>query len=105
MLAWVRDKCPDVPASEHERFADYWRAQPGAKGRKADWPATWRNWMRRSQDDIRAGRRTPAGGRRSTTDERVAQAQSLRSKYEAIDQAEIEGLATVTHLAIGGNPA
>lgn len=27
-------------------FRDYWIAQPAAKGRKADWPATWRNWVR-----------------------------------------------------------
>jgi hypothetical protein len=29
-----------------ERFRDYWIAQPGVKGRKADWSATWRNWVR-----------------------------------------------------------
>ena len=28
------------------RFADYWHAIPGAKGRKANWQATWRNWCR-----------------------------------------------------------
>ena len=33
--------------AEHECFTDYWVAQPGAKGRKVDWEATWRNWMRR----------------------------------------------------------
>jgi hypothetical protein len=32
-----------------ERFADYWRAVPGAKGRKTDWLATWRNWVRNSR--------------------------------------------------------
>lgn len=31
---------------ETERFADYWRSAAGAKGRKTDWTATWRNWMR-----------------------------------------------------------
>lgn len=30
-------------------FRDYWIAQPGAKGRKTDWPATWRNWVRRQR--------------------------------------------------------
>lgn len=34
------------PDSVFARFADYWRAQPGAKGRKSDWLATWRNWVR-----------------------------------------------------------
>jgi uncharacterized protein YdaU (DUF1376 family) len=29
-----------------ESFRDYWIAQPGVKGRKTDWFATWRNWVR-----------------------------------------------------------
>lgn len=29
-----------------ERFRDYWKAQPGQRGVKADWFATWRNWCR-----------------------------------------------------------
>lgn len=28
------------------RFKDHWIAEGGAKGRKADWTATWRNWVR-----------------------------------------------------------
>lgn len=36
---------------ELERFRDYWHAQPGAKGRKVSWQATWRNWLRRAIDD------------------------------------------------------
>jgi|GEM_PF-4171927 len=31
-------------------FADYWHGTSGAKGRKADWHATWRNWVRREGD-------------------------------------------------------
>lgn len=27
-------------------FRDYWIAQPGQKGVKLDWSATWRNWVR-----------------------------------------------------------
>ena len=39
----------DVAARrELEKFRDYWVAQPGAKGRKVDWQATWRNWLRRA---------------------------------------------------------
>lgn len=30
-----------------EKFRDHWVAEAGAKGRKADWEATWRNWVRR----------------------------------------------------------
>lgn len=28
-------------------FRDYWHGVAGAKGRKANWPGTWRNWVRR----------------------------------------------------------
>lgn len=27
-------------------FADYWHAKPGKDGRKTDWQATWRRWVR-----------------------------------------------------------
>ena len=37
-------------AAELEKFRDYWAAQPGQKGVKTDWPATWRNWVRRVVD-------------------------------------------------------
>lgn len=119
LAKWGRENCPGVPRSEHDRFVDYWRGVGGAKGRKADWVATWRNWMRRAQDDIDAGRRPPASGRRSTTDQRVEQAQSLQEWARALDEsdpstaalpgaagpAEVPRLATVTALAIEGTPA
>ena len=31
----------------YSQFRDYWIAQPGQKGVKLDWEATWRNWVRR----------------------------------------------------------
>lgn len=31
-------------------FADHWRGKAGKDGRKADWAATWRNWIRRCTD-------------------------------------------------------
>jgi len=41
---------PDlVPWDVFEGFRDYWIAQPGQKGVKTDWDATWRNWVRRQQ--------------------------------------------------------
>lgn len=45
--------------TEHEKFKDYWTAQPGAKGVKLDWRATWRNWMRTAME--RSGRRPTSG--------------------------------------------
>ncbi|MEW9272386.1 hypothetical protein [Gluconobacter oxydans] len=35
------------PVRTAEVFRDYWLGVPGAKGCKADWDATWRNWVRR----------------------------------------------------------
>lgn len=35
---------------ELDKFRDYWRAVPGAKGLKLDWDATWRNWLRRASE-------------------------------------------------------
>lgn len=36
---------------EWEKFRDWWAAASGQKGVKADWFATWRNWMRKKQED------------------------------------------------------
>lgn len=33
---------------ELPKFRDYWISQPGQKGVKADWNATWRNWIRKA---------------------------------------------------------
>ncbi|CAE6950081.1 conserved protein of unknown function [Ectopseudomonas oleovorans] len=50
MLAWAKEKAPAVNLDrETERFCDYWT---GTGKAMADWPSTWRNWMRRAQDDI-----------------------------------------------------
>jgi hypothetical protein len=35
------------------KFCDYWRAASGAKARKHDWDATWRNWCRTEADRSR----------------------------------------------------
>ena len=34
------------PQTTAERFRDFWISQPGSKGVKLDWDATWRNWVR-----------------------------------------------------------
>jgi hypothetical protein len=45
--AWAVDARADLdPDDAWLRFVDHWAAQPGQRGRKADWFATWRNWVR-----------------------------------------------------------
>jgi hypothetical protein len=36
----------DVVRLEADKFRDHWRGKSGKDARKADWPATWRNWCR-----------------------------------------------------------
>lgn len=46
---WTRREAPAAAnPTELETFRDYWTAQPGVRGRKLDWDATWRNWARRT---------------------------------------------------------
>jgi hypothetical protein len=40
----------DQVLGEAARFRDYWVSAPGAKAAKKDWEATWRNWIRGSQE-------------------------------------------------------
>ena len=52
------DLSPDQIAFEFDCFLDYWRAKAGSGAVKRDWPATWRNWIRRSnQFGANGGRR------------------------------------------------
>ncbi len=47
---WTADTVRKVA----ERFADHWHAKAGADARKADWQATWRNWVRREAGGVPA---------------------------------------------------
>lgn len=58
MRTWAAESVPGVDLkTETEKFVDYWR---GEATTKADWTATWRNWMRKAQQDH--NRPGPRGG-------------------------------------------
>lgn len=80
MVTWVREKCPHVDGKrETERFEDHWRGKPGKEGRKVDWVATWRNWMRTAED-----RQGPRDRHRTgTSDQRGGARQPLATAEEA----------------------
>jgi uncharacterized protein YdaU (DUF1376 family) len=40
---------------ELAKFRDYWPAKPGSAGRKLDWDATWRNWVRKAAEQLPSG--------------------------------------------------
>jgi len=61
-----------------ESFADYWRAVPGEKGRKCDWEATWRNWVRRENERAPPAARTGVRPRNVQLEVEAANAAALR---------------------------
>ena len=75
---WTRTTFPQTTearvATELETFRDYWASVPGAKGRKTDWTATWRNWCRRSlaTAPIRPQAQPPPNGKSRTVAEAMA---------------------------------
>jgi len=42
------------------KFFDYWVAASGARARKHDWDATWRNWCRNESDRFGGGKSSPS---------------------------------------------
>jgi hypothetical protein len=60
-----------------DKFRDYWAAIPGQKGVKLDWPATWRNWIRRVAES------NPAATQQLTEYEERCRNAEIREKMEA----------------------
>ena len=55
MLAFCESERPDLnPQQVADSFRDYWIAQPSNKGRKLDWEATWRNWVRNQRQSSKS---------------------------------------------------
>lgn len=47
---------PDLnPDRVAENFADYWHGKPGKDGRRLDWLATWRRWVREERAGAKPG--------------------------------------------------
>jgi len=52
-LAFCRQQRPDLdPQTVAATFRDHWAAKTGKDATKQDWPATWRNWVRRERAPI-----------------------------------------------------
>lgn len=50
LIDWARTERTDIdPVKEADNFRDYWIAQPGARGVKADWDRTFKNWIRNAR--------------------------------------------------------
>mgnify|MGYP003559713022 CR=1 FL=1 len=81
LVAEMRTELPGFDLhAEHRVFVDYWIAQPGQKGVKTDWDATWRNWMRRAARD--------AKGRRVDPNQRAMQTLQLATDLPGMREVE-----------------
>lgn len=49
----------DDTRREAQKFRDYWHAKSGKDATKRDWPATWRNWVRRANESRAPPRHKP----------------------------------------------
>jgi len=102
------------------KFVDYWRSASGARARKLDWDATWRNWCRTEADRARS---TPAGvagpppkrpppseeelaaARREAAEKNRREMERLnRPQLEAAEKRDVAGLirATAAGLRVTG---
>lgn len=78
MVAWARQRCPHVDGrAETEKFENHWRSAGGQSAAKLDWVLTWKNWLIRAEEQ--APRMPSAAVLGSTTDDRVAGWQALKS--------------------------
>jgi hypothetical protein len=75
-IDFCKTERPDLdPQAVADRFRDHWLSQAGKDGRKADWLATWRNWVRR--EHVAPSARASPGGYESAKD---------RSRREAAEK-------------------
>jgi hypothetical protein len=83
-IAWCRSERPDLDAAAlREKFRDYWTGVPGQKGRKADWPATWRNFVR--SEFVRPQARASPPRHSAAAEAGLALAGMTRNRAEVID--------------------
>lgn len=76
------------PIETWERFRDYWIAQPGVKGRKSDWAATWRTWVR--NENRRANGNGQHHAHQSARDRRDAITQQIWDNVNRHDFSQVD---------------
>jgi uncharacterized protein YdaU (DUF1376 family) len=77
---WAKTERPDLdPAKTAEAFADYWHAKAGKDASKADWKATWRNWVRNQKKT--PVERSRALGEPSWVEERDRRVAAFAGRY------------------------
>lgn len=61
LRTWAEAERPDLEIDSVAcQFRDFWVGKAGKDGRKADWPATWRNWVRNQRQQAARAAAAPA---------------------------------------------
>lgn len=96
-IAFCESERPDLnPYEVGKTFTDYWHGVAGAKGRRADWLATWRNWVRKEsapRNKQAAPGKAPESFRER--DERIARERVNGLIYGSSDGPEVTDFANV----------
>lgn len=96
--AWAVSERPDLDVMlQAAKFADFWHAKAGKDGRKLDWQATWRNWIR---NEKRAGGFTPP----AATNPRLPSAAEVMAQHmpkKVADPAKVSDLLATLGREIG----
>lgn len=74
---------PEKIRTEASAFKDYWLAKAGSDGVKNDWDATWRNWVRRSNDVPMAGQ--TGGGYVSVNKQAALEQRNAEAARQALE--------------------
>lgn len=89
LVEFVRQECPAVNGrTETDQFRDWWISRPGKDGLKLDWDATYRNWMRKSQEERRGGngRLQSPSARTNAATERTNESIATLHRLKAAEQ-------------------
>lgn len=87
LIAVLRAECPNVDQQrEHRKFVDYWISQPGQKGVRLNWDATWRNWVRRAAENA-------SRGYRANPDEKAQRSRDTGRALAALAASEQKGIS------------
>lgn len=82
MVEWAREHAPHVDGRfETDQFRDYWTGKSGRDATKVDWVATWRNWMRRAEQQAGRHQTTQHAAQPNPADQRLADVQALKARF------------------------
>jgi len=87
------------PERTAAKFRDYWISVPGAKGRKLNWKATWRNWCRSDAERNHGRSLNGSGG-----DDEAEKIWSQLIASDGSDPPRTEQIQSAIN-AVGGWPA